>query len=242
MLIFLGLSLLLHGVWLWSSPSRSAAPPISSSLVVGLREFPVVEGAPQVPFSQDPAPPAPTHFPQAQQKARPQASPARPEAGGDPVETPAASPPPAAVTGGRFTSETASEASASLAPTAARAPAAGPEQGHPGAGGAGAEAAAAIESAGAISEAVPLAGQNPPPVYPRLALQRGWEGQVALRVRVSAGGDVEEVWVENSSGYPVLDQAALEAVKTWRFQPARQGVRAVAGGARIPIEFRLRGG
>lgn len=98
------------------------------------------------------------------------------------------------------------------------------------------------QEAVALIEAIPLAGENPPPIYPRLARQRGWEGLVALRVRVSATGEVLEVWVEHSSGHGVLDQAALTAVKSWRFRPARDGVRAVAGVARVPIEFRLRGG
>ncbi|MHB1397605.1 MAG: energy transducer TonB [Trichloromonadaceae bacterium] len=91
-------------------------------------------------------------------------------------------------------------------------------------------------------EAIPLAGENPPPLYPRLARQRGWEGLVALRVRVSAAGEVLDAWVEHSSGHAVLDQAALKAVQSWRFRPAREGLRAVAGVARVPIEFRLRGG
>lgn len=93
-----------------------------------------------------------------------------------------------------------------------------------------------------LVDAVPLAGENPPPAYPRLARQRGWEGLVALRVRISAVGAVENVSVEQSSGHGVLDQAALAAVKTWRFRPAQEGRRAVAGVARVPIEFRLRGG
>ena len=102
--------------------------------------------------------------------------------------------------------------------------------------------AGGAQEAAALIEAVPLAGENPPPLYPRLARQRGWEGLVALRVRVSAAGEVLEAWVEQSSGHGVLDQAALNAVQSWRFRPAREGVRAVAGVARVPIEFRLRGG
>jgi protein TonB len=102
--------------------------------------------------------------------------------------------------------------------------------------------AGGAQDAAALIEAIPLAGENPPPLYPRLARQRGWEGLVALRVRVSAAGEVLEAWVEQSSGHGVLDQAALKAVQSWRFRPAREGLRAVAGVARVPIEFRLRGG
>jgi periplasmic protein TonB len=93
-----------------------------------------------------------------------------------------------------------------------------------------------------LIEAVPAAGDNRPPAYPRLAQQRGWQGVVILRVQVDAGGDVEALRLEQSSGYDILDSAALAAVRRWRFQPARVGDEAVAGEVRVPIVFELRGG
>jgi protein TonB len=49
------------------------------------------------------------------------------------------------------------------------------------------------------------------------------------------------VAVEKSSGSPHLDAAALEAVKAWRFTPARRGADAVESWMLVPIVFRLDG-
>ncbi|WP_312935057.1 energy transducer TonB, partial [Pseudomonas sp.] len=64
---------------------------------------------------------------------------------------------------------------------------------------------------------------NPPPDYPSLAMRRGWEGTVLLRVQVLASGAPGQIQVQNSSGRAQLDEAAVAAVKRWRFVPAKQG-------------------
>ncbi len=83
-----------------------------------------------------------------------------------------------------------------------------------------------------VLEVVP--GENPPPDYPWLARRRGWQGVVAIFVHVDSGGGVTAAAVARSSGHDVLDQAALEAVRGWRF---RGGV----GETTVEVEFRLRG-
>ncbi|HEX2931804.1 MAG TPA: energy transducer TonB [Candidatus Binatia bacterium] len=45
--------------------------------------------------------------------------------------------------------------------------------------------------------------------------------------------------MNTSSGSEALDRAAAEAIKRWRFHPARYGDKAVESWLRIPIEFRL---
>jgi protein TonB len=80
---------------------------------------------------------------------------------------------------------------------------------------------------------------NPLPRYPREARERGWEGLVLLSVGVAADGRAESVEVRNSSGHSVLDQAAAEAVRRWRFEPARRAGVPVAANAEVPIRFRL---
>ena len=78
----------------------------------------------------------------------------------------------------------------------------------------------------------------PPPPYPRSALQRGFEGTVLLRIRVDAGGNPVEVSVEKSSGFRILDEAALKAVKArWKFVPAQSNGQAIEGWALVPVEF-----
>ncbi|QDU83671.1 transport protein TonB [Planctomycetes bacterium Pla163] len=58
-----------------------------------------------------------------------------------------------------------------------------------------------------------------PPDYPRLARRRGWEGSVFVDLRVGADGSVLDATVATSSGHSVLDEAALAAVRAWRFVP-----------------------
>ncbi|MGY6277542.1 TonB family protein [Methylomonas sp. MgM2] len=81
---------------------------------------------------------------------------------------------------------------------------------------------------------------NPKPNYPALARNRGWTGKVLLRVRVSAQGLSDVVAVEQSSGYDALDESAVDAVKQWRFIPAKRGETAVASSVIVPIVFSLR--
>lgn len=80
---------------------------------------------------------------------------------------------------------------------------------------------------------------NPPPQYPRLSRQLKESGRVLLRVRVDAAGRSEQLELRRSSGFDRLDQAALEAVRQWRFVPARQGGQAVAAWVIVPINFQL---
>ena len=80
---------------------------------------------------------------------------------------------------------------------------------------------------------------NPKPDYPSIARSREWEGKVTLRVQVSAEGLSDAVKIEKSSGHDILDESAMEAVKKWRFIPARRGDTAVASSVLVPINFSL---
>jgi len=83
--------------------------------------------------------------------------------------------------------------------------------------------------------------RNPAPRYPVAARRAGEQGTVTLRVLVTREGLASRVAVEKSSGSPHLDAAALEAVKAWRFTPARQGANSVESWMLVPIVFRLEG-
>ena len=80
---------------------------------------------------------------------------------------------------------------------------------------------------------------SPAPSYPAASRRAGEQGTVMLRVRVGVDGSASRVTVEKSSGSPHLDAAALEAVKAWRFRPARRGADAVESWMLVPIVFRL---
>ena len=83
--------------------------------------------------------------------------------------------------------------------------------------------------------------RNPSPRYPASARRAGMQGTVTLRVQVTREGVAARVDVEKSSGSPHLDAAALEAVKAWRFVPARQGAEPLESWVLVPIVFRLEG-
>lgn len=86
----------------------------------------------------------------------------------------------------------------------------------------------------------PLGGYQVKPRYPEAARRQGLEGTTFLKVYVSERGLVDEVLVERSAGYRDLDMAATEAVKQWRFEPAKQGQRPMAVWVMLPVRFSLR--
>lgn len=81
---------------------------------------------------------------------------------------------------------------------------------------------------------------NPAPEYPSVAMRRGWEGTVLLRVHVLASGQPGEIQVQKTSGHEQLDDAALAAVKRWSFVPAKQGDVAQDGWVSVPIDFKIK--
>jgi protein TonB len=63
---------------------------------------------------------------------------------------------------------------------------------------------------------------------------------VVLEVLVSTQGQVSELLVSTSSGHRLLDEAALQAVKGWRFEPGQRGGVAMAMNILVPVRFDLR--
>lgn len=82
---------------------------------------------------------------------------------------------------------------------------------------------------------------NPPPSYPALSRRMREEGQVLLRVLVSADGRPATIELKQSSGSRRLDKAAETAVARWRFVPAKQDERAIQSWVIVPIVFKLEG-
>ena len=85
-----------------------------------------------------------------------------------------------------------------------------------------------------------IGGYQVKPRYPESARRRGIEGTVLLKMRITAQGRVEDVQVVRSAGYPDLDESAIEAVRRWRFEPARRNGEPVAEDAvLLPVVFQL---
>lgn len=100
-------------------------------------------------------------------------------------------------------------------------------------------AIASEASRGAQVDRLPSYLRNPPPIYPQVARERGYEGTVVLDVEVLASGEAGAVRVLESSGHDVLDEAAVRALRQWRFRPARRWRHPVTFWVEIPITFRL---
>jgi protein TonB len=87
--------------------------------------------------------------------------------------------------------------------------------------------------------ATPRYRSNPRPDYPIASKRRHEEGEVRLTVAVSAEGRPIRVSLAQSSGHPLLDQAAMDAVHTWTFEPARASGVPVASQVVVPVRYSL---
>lgn len=77
------------------------------------------------------------------------------------------------------------------------------------------------------------------PAYPYDARHAGWEGTVVVRILVSVDGPPAAVSVRTSSGHSVLDEAAVESIKNWRFSAARQGEKSIESYYDVRVKFNL---
>jgi protein TonB len=83
----------------------------------------------------------------------------------------------------------------------------------------------------------PIASQSPAPRYPTQALRRGESGSVTVRAEIGADGVPTQVSVASSSGSRLLDRAAMDAVRRWRFTPATREGQPAPGTVVVPISF-----
>jgi protein TonB len=226
-----------HVLLLFAIRMRTAATPLPMAGEPGAMEVALVAAAP-APAAAPPATPAATPEP-AQPESTPEPPPVatpRPERAPTPEPTPLAEAAPAI------------SAPATPEPKAhhqerrhSRPPAA-----HAGSGAAGAPGlavgkanAGSREAAGAGPSTRASYRYNPRPEYPEDARRQRQEGVVVLSVEVETDGHVGAISVSQSSGHPLLDRAAMEAVREWTFEPAREGAFAVASRVEVPVRFTL---
>lgn len=95
-------------------------------------------------------------------------------------------------------------------------------------------------TANTVVPARPRYRDNPPPAYPELARRRQIEGTVVLEALVNGRGRVDDLNVHASSGYNLLDDAALRAVRNWLFDPGKKGGMPMAMTVLVPVRFALR--
>ncbi|MBW2557852.1 MAG: energy transducer TonB [Deltaproteobacteria bacterium] len=90
-----------------------------------------------------------------------------------------------------------------------------------------------------MTSAIPRYRNNPPPEYPSIARRRGYEGRAILSAMISIDGKVVGLEVKKSSGHLVLDRAAMKAVESWKFEPARRMGSPVPMPVDVPVKFVL---
>jgi len=77
------------------------------------------------------------------------------------------------------------------------------------------------------------------PVYPAQSRRAGEEGTATFRVLVDTNGRPGEISVAQSSGFPKLDQAGMDAIKRWKFAAAVKDGAAVMSYTTVRVTFRL---
>ena len=75
------------------------------------------------------------------------------------------------------------------------------------------------------------------PVYPEAARKRGIEGWVELAFTVTPNGTVDDVEVRNASPANVFDDAAMRAIRQWRFEPVERNGENVSQRAMVRLKF-----
>jgi len=108
------------------------------------------------------------------------------------------------------------------------------------------ESAPAVQVASRSTGPETLAGQlelqcpeRHPPRYPPTSRREREQGEVRMQVEIDELGRIESVSVVGSSGSPRLDDAAREAIQSWRCQPAERNGKPVRAVALQTMEFVL---
>jgi len=90
-----------------------------------------------------------------------------------------------------------------------------------------------------VPETPPRQLSESPFQYPEELWDAQVEGQTTLRLFITERGTVDSARVEQASGYPAFDSAAIAGSKSLRFQPATRGDQAVAAWFLLPVKFEL---
>jgi periplasmic protein TonB len=91
-----------------------------------------------------------------------------------------------------------------------------------------------LEANDVNGKCTPESIHTPQPPYPQSAINRHLEGTVIVEFIITAQGLTEQVNVSKSSGYEILDNAAIKAVQKWKYATTRPCQ------ANKPIKFNLR--
>ncbi|MBW3517177.1 energy transducer TonB [Shewanella sp. NKUCC01_JLK] len=77
--------------------------------------------------------------------------------------------------------------------------------------------------------------------YPKMAKRLRQQGVTLLKVKVSEHGECQQVDLLTSSGFDLLDRAAIDSAKNWLFESAQSNGEKVSAWVEIPVHFSIRG-
>ena len=75
--------------------------------------------------------------------------------------------------------------------------------------------------------------------YPAIARRKGWQGVVKLELHIEADGSITGLQLDETSGYAVLDRAALQCLQAANIPDATQWLRGKPADIIVPVEYRL---
>lgn len=91
---------------------------------------------------------------------------------------------------------------------------------------------------GPVARTQPEPISMPAPRYPAQALRRRESGTALVRAQIGPDGVPTSIDIVDGSGSRVLDRAAMDAVRNWRFRPAMADGQPTAGSIQVPITFK----
>lgn len=77
--------------------------------------------------------------------------------------------------------------------------------------------------------------------YPAIARRKGWQGVVKLQLLIESDGHISDLHIEQTSGYALLDKAALSSLQLAHVPDAAQWLDGKAVSIVVPVEYRLVG-
>jgi TonB family protein len=96
------------------------------------------------------------------------------------------------------------------------------------------------QSVAPLPDEPPVALESPQPEYPEIARRRGEQGVVLCRLWITDDGSVGDVEIKGSSGHELLDEAAREGLKCWKFRPGTRAGRPHSCRVDQRVTFQLR--
>ena len=75
--------------------------------------------------------------------------------------------------------------------------------------------------------------------YPAIARRKGWQGVVKLELHIEPNGQISGLHIDETSGYSVLDKAALQSLQLANVPDAAQWLQGETIDIVVPVEYKL---